>query len=412
MKSPGGASRFAPLVVLTGVFLAAGSLGMPASGVAGGWSVKSSLSGTSRVNDNPSLAIDGSEAELSLGYNASAAATFTSPRGSLGFSTSVANTFVRDLSGGPWSERPREVYQVFFEEGSSDLTFDANATISRTNSTFIFEEEENLFIEGTSNQTRYATTAGVSYSVNELNSLSLSASASRSEVDRPTDGLVGSEQVSASGSWSRGLTKRLSSSTSASVNHFMPQGSAESTQYNLNNSLSWQPTSYLAFSGGAGVRYIDREADIADPSGDLSGFGFPVNFSATLTHDTANLSFNYARSVTPTSRGVRQASTTTAITYSDSYVINDLSSINWAAAYVISDRSPGDTVTGGVITGITPGTTSTRESFSFSPSFSYSLTPDVSLSAGYQFRMRDAGDGWADSNQVYLTLSTDIVPLP
>jgi hypothetical protein len=268
------------------------------------------------------------------------------------------------------------------EFGFRDL--DSDGIFSPGDTTFLFSD----ILE---------TTAGIrlSYSTDltAVDTLEAFARARWVEFDQPNPDLINSQEYSLGLNWSRRIAEDMSGSLRLTNRWFQNEDviPTESVTTTLTAGVDFEAQSGMRIGAdlGASRALIDDEfghSDTISPSGSIA-----VDYALADGSIGADLNFD----LEPTDGGSFSQTASFGVEYRKT--VNDLSSLSVALEYTASSDI-----------GEPLGTNERR--ITFTPSYYYSLTDDISANIGYRYE-RIAGGTEATSNGVFLGLTKNFALL-
>ncbi len=385
--------RAAPVLGAVALFALAASSAQgegaprPVLGPAIDWSILAQLTETFEAVENRQLngVEDGIEASgvLGLGLSVRGVGKRTSFNVATGFN--LGRSTDDDASNLNRLDPNISASAVFLGKGFS-VTAQVNG---RTRSTSSSELEDTGVTNVRATRIDLGSSLGVSWQATKQDSFSLSAFAQIVDFSRSVGGFTPSQSFGASGSWSHQATETTSYSVSTGFRHFEADGANGNTSRSANLRLGVQHnrTSRHVLGGSAGINFVSSDRANGTSSRQI-GFVGSGSFSYTIDEFNASLSVN--QSIQPSGNGELRAFT--SLSGALGYRINALQNLRFGVTY--SRRS--DISGGGDV----------LQFLSMGPSYSYALTPNSSLSLGYQFRVRDDEvNSFQTGHQVSLTLS-------
>ena len=262
-------------------------------------------------------------------------------------------------------------------------------------STEDFDLETGLIIQQDASA-RHAVNAnfGVLHKVDKLNSISYSASASKNIY---TGIGVDNSSFNNSLGWSHVLTNRFNTNFGVGARLLTTDDVAktETMIYSGNAGLSGRLTKRLSGNLGVGINVISTaKGDLLLPGAPRStktNIGYSANGGFQYSLKTFSFGANMNYGLQPTSLGGIQNNFGLGLKASKE--INERSSIAAvASAQFISSTNKND------------GSSNTSR-YSFGPTYSYQLTRDWNMSAGYKFTLRDNNLAKAKAHSAFLSLA-------
>lgn len=263
---------------------------------------------------------------------------------------------------------------------------------------------ETGFVDRNVIQLDLSANAGLTYRIDPLNSLSLSAFARMREYTEETTELKPNVSFGGGATWSRTLSPLTTGNLSLNYSQFIPRGEQTGT-----NSTSRSQTASLTVgvqhalspgfdvSASAGLSFTERSGSTSGNDGNSSvGFVGSLGGSYAATEDTRfTLSLN--QSIEPDNQG--NPETRTALTAGVSNRINAYHSVGLNIRGVVTAATFDDEEDGG-------------PRIEFSPFYSVALTEDWNVRLGYTLRLEDDSGDLDVSNRLFLTVSRALDFLP
>lgn len=241
-------------------------------------------------------------------------------------------------------------------------------------------------------QTSLNLRSGITFNLDPLNRLSLSASGSIVRFSGDAGELEDSTSYGTTVSWEHDLTERTSTDLSFGVQRFTTDDTenTESLTFTATGGFDTQLTPRLTFGLDAGFTVADIERDPPGRDDTPVGFTGGLRLGWQLAADT-QFSLAANQGFEPSSLGELQARSTVALSIGHS--INSRSRLSLSASY--SRQTSADN----------SDNTDVRQLFVLSPGYTIDLSPDWQARVGYTLRLRDEDAGFATSSNLFLTIS-------
>lgn len=384
---------------LAAALLAASAICAPA--IAGDWTLRTNLSETFSANDNfdfikdPDGSVFGLNSKIGLTAEYRSHVDELTLDGALGYQTYFGN------AGNIPDDRLMPSFNASYLRRGKTTDFSAGAS-------YVYEPASTtntgLEIPGTEQAGDRATLSAntsVAYKINARNSLTLAARLSKTDFYNAAPADVPFTTVGSTLTWKRSLSKRVDYSLSNSIDWYSYDDAVnrERLYYVLRGGLSARLSHRLTATAGLGGTLGNVRRDELFPIGSRSSttsVGTLADAGFTYALKTGSIGGTVSYGLTPDENGKFSNNLNFGASYN--YTVNDHTSLRLGAQYQLSDSA----INGSLA----------NDTFSISPSLSYSLARDWMLSASYQFARQDDEQGIAYQNAVYLTLSRNYVLLP
>ena len=238
--------------------------------------------------------------------------------------------------------------------------------------------------------------SSVAYKVDARNTLSLAARASKVDfVDKAaTD--VPFKSLGSTLTWQRKQTKRVDFNVTSGLDWYDYDDAVnrERYYYVLRGGTAARLSNRMSVTGNLGGTLSSTLSDA--PNGDSSSLGALADAGFTYALKDGALAGAVSYGLTPDDAGV--FSNSLNFSASITHRVNDLTNLRLGGQFQLSDSSEDGTLA--------------NASASISPSLTYTLARDWTLTASYQFAWKDDEAGAAIQNSVFLTVSRDYVLIP
>ncbi len=393
------------------VATAAMLVGTPA--MSGDWSIQAVISNEANFVDN--RALNENSKGISFGHisNLELDFLYAMPDGSFNISTDLSSThYLGDAASGFKDQYLPHLGAEWIRKGRNDtITVFADYRIQQLTLLDLIESTiilpEPIFIPVDTVRTTLSGGFNWSHNVDARDTLTFRNLINAKFFDTAPG--IDDRTVANTLSWERKLTKRTIGTMSAGFDWVDIKDTTNTNRfiYRLNGKLTSQLSKRLTASVGAGVNLVDTVRDGSDPAPSITG---AFNTNLTYSLKTTTLSWNADYGLAEGALGDIQNSFSTGV--SVQHLINDRSSVNATAKISAGEGEFGEGL-------------GSAYTFSFSPTYSLSLTDEWKLRAGYRFVYKDTGAVATDpktgaitpvdpskSSTVFVTLTRAFTVLP
>ncbi len=238
--------------------------------------------------------------------------------------------------------------------------------------------------------------SSVAYKVDARNTLSLAARASKVDFVNKAATDVPFKSLGSTLTWQRKQTKRVDFNVTSSLDWYDYDDAVnrERYYYVLRGGTAARLSNRMSVTGNLGGTLSSTLSDA--PNGDSSSLGALADAGFTYALKDGALAGAVSYGLTPDDAGV--FSNSLNFSASITHRVNDLTNLRLGGQFQLSDSSEDGTFA--------------NASASISPSLTYTLARDWTLTASYQFAWKDDEAGAAIQNSVFLTVSRDYVLIP
>ncbi len=365
---------------------------------AGDWSLRTNFTETLSANDNldfvpdPDGYVFGSFSRIGLTSQYRTHIDDFILNGGLGY-----QTYFGDAGDIPGDRLMPSVSASYVRTGKTNtFTLDASVDYAPATDTqsLVVPGLEVPGVERAGDRVSVSANTSVVHKINARNDFTLSARASKVDFINAANSDEPFVTLGSTLSWHSKLSKRIDYTFSSGLDWYDYDAVTNRQRYYyvLRNGTSARLTNRLSVTANLGGTLTQTMSDNADSTtvGGLADAGF----SYALKDGSIGGGVSYG--LAPDDNG--NFSNSLGFNASISHSVNDLLSVRLGGQYRLS----GNGTEGGLA----------NSTFSLSPSLSYTLARDWTLSANYQFAWTDDEDGSAIQNSVQLTLSRAYVLMP
>jgi hypothetical protein len=370
--------------------------------LAGDWSLESTISQKTDIDDNYRLQRDsdgfaiGSRTNLNLDLIRKS----NIDRFDLIGDFSYLNYFGPGEQDGDGSFVPR--LQAKYNRKTKVTNLDFNALYSRDVVSQFDVLDPGVPGQQDAIRTTLAASGSISHALNVRNTVGLSSSFQDISFDDPAASGTPSSSIDTYVYWTHRLTKRTDFTATAGVGFLMLDDDLDTERMTsrIRGDVTSQISKKWKLKAGGGVRTVRSSTEvpfIPDSGRDISiDTGWIGDLSLEYAYKRGTLAFFASRSLDPGTLGDLQQRT--SFGFNAVRKIDDVSELSLSALYRITDGASAD---GESLSG-----------FVISPSYRRRLTDEWTLQTGYRFVWSELSEGDAISNSVYLTFSRSWVLMP
>lgn len=241
-------------------------------------------------------------------------------------------------------------------------------------------------------ETKFNLRSGVTFNLDPINRLSLSASGAVVRFSGDATELEDSTRYGTNVSWAHDLTELTSSNLSFGISQFTVDDVENTESLTLRTAAGFdtQLTPRLNFGFDAGVNVADISRD--PPGHDQTTTGFTGSLQLGWQLADTSFSLSARQGFEPSSIGELQSRSTAGLSVEHS--INSRSQVSLSASYSRQTSA-----------GSSSESNAERQLFALSPGYSIDLSPDWRAKMGYTLRLRDDKSGFATSNNIFVSIS-------
>jgi hypothetical protein len=365
---------------------------------AGDWSLRTNLTETLSLNDNldfvpdPDGIVFGSYSRIGLTSQYRSHIDDFILNGGVGY-----QTYFGDAGDIP-SDRFFPGVDASYVRSGKTNTFTLGASLDYAPAT----DTQNLIIPGlevpgledAGDRVSISANMSVAHKINNRNDITFAARASKTDFINGASTDDPFVSLGSTLSWHRRLSKRVDYTFSSGLDWYDYDDAVNRERYYvvLRNGTQAKLTNRVSVTANLGATLTQTNTDASDSTtvGGIADAGF------TYALKDGSIGGGVSYGLTPDDNG--NFGNSLGFNAAISHTVNDLLSVRLGGQYRLSGN--------GVRSGLDNST------FSLSPSLSYTLARDWTLTANYQFAWTDDEDGNAVQNSVQLTLSRSYVLMP
>lgn len=365
---------------------------------AGDWSLRTNLTESLSFNDNIGFVVDpdgfvfGSNSTIGLTSQYRTHIDDFILNGGLGY-----QTYFGDAGDIPSDRLFPSLSASYVRSGKTD-TFTLGASLDYAPASdsqgLVIPGLEVPGLEKAGDRVSISANTSIAHKINSRNDVTLSARASKVDFINAANSDEPFITLGSTLSWHRRLSKRVDYTFSSGLDWYDYDDAVnrERYYYVLRNGTSARLTNRLSVTANLGGTLSHTISDNTD-SATLGGLA-DAGFTYALKDGSIGGGVSYG--LTPDDNG--DFSNSLGFSASVNHSVNDLLSVRLGGQYRLSSSGAQGALA--------------NSTFSISPSLSYTLARDWTLTANYQFAMTDDVDGNAIQNSVQLTLSRAYVLMP